>query len=114
MKTGKMPNIYWLIIDSVRTYKTGLDDRDRIDILDEVGKDATEFLNCVTGAPSSLLSAGAMFTGETFEKAKVLGIDLHEYLYKYDSYVAFKKLGSLLISGPTGVNVNDIRAIIVR
>ena len=59
-------------------------------------------------------NAGAMFTGETFEKAKVLGIDLHEHLDKYDSYVAFKKLGSLLISGPTGVNVNDIRAIIVR
>ena len=59
-------------------------------------------------------NAGAMITGNTFEKAKILGIDLLQYLNKYDSYVAFKKLQSLLISGPTGVNVNDIRAIIVR
>ena len=53
-------------------------------------------------------------TGNTFEKAKILGIDMLQYLNKYDSYVAFKKLRSLLITGPTGVNVNDIRAIIVR
>ena len=56
-------NIYWIIIDSVRTFKSGLDDRDRIDILDEVGKEGIEFTNCVTSAPSSLLSAGSMFTG---------------------------------------------------
>ncbi len=59
-------------------------------------------------------NAGAMFTGKTFEKEKSLGIDLLDYLKKYDSYTAFKKLKNLLISGPTGVNVNDIRAIIVR
>lgn len=63
MDKKKRPNIYWFIIDSVRTYKTGLDDRDRIDILDEVAADGVEFTNCVTGAPSSLLSAGALFTG---------------------------------------------------
>jgi hypothetical protein len=56
-------NIYWFIIDSVRTYRSGVDDRDRIDVMDEFAKDAIEYSNCVTGAPSSLLAAGAMFTG---------------------------------------------------
>jgi hypothetical protein len=56
-------NIYWFIIDSVRTYKTEVDDRDRLDIMDEFAKDSIEYSNCVTGAPSSLLAAGAMFTG---------------------------------------------------
>lgn len=63
MNNIKKPNIYWFIIDSVRTYKTGLDDRDRIDIIDELAEQGIEFTNCVTGAPSSLLSAGAIFTG---------------------------------------------------
>jgi hypothetical protein len=98
MKIDKKPNIYWFIIDSVRTYKTGLDDRDRIDILDEVGKDATEFLNCVTGAPSSLLSAGAMFTGlpatfvaRHFNEWKFTGMEISSISslkkeYNYETY----------------------------
>ena len=59
-------------------------------------------------------NAGAIITGKTFEKAKMSGVDLLQSLNKYDSYFAFKKLKCLLISGPTGINVNDIRAIIVR
>lgn len=63
MKVEKKPNIFWFIIDSVRSYRTGVDDRDRIDIMDEFAKESIEFTNCTTSAPSSLLSAGAMFTG---------------------------------------------------
>lgn len=76
-------NIYWFIIDSVRTFKTGLDDRDRIDIIDELGSEGIEFNNCVTSAPSSLLSAGAMFTGlpstfvaRHFNEMKLSGLEL--------------------------------------
>jgi len=63
MKTQNQYNIFWFIIDSVRTFRSNLDDRDRLDIMDEFGKDSIEFQNCFTSAPSSLLSAGAMFTG---------------------------------------------------
>jgi len=98
MDKTKRPNIYWFIIDSVRTYKTGLDDRDRIDILDEVGKDASEFLNCVTGAPSSLLSAGTIFTGlpatfvaRHFNEWKFTGMEISTMAslkeeYNYETY----------------------------
>ena len=58
-----MNNIFWFIIDSVRTFRTGEDDRDRIDIMDTFSKDSIEFTNCYTSAPSSLLAAGAMFSG---------------------------------------------------
>ncbi len=56
-------NIIWIIVDSVRTYRSGCDDRDRIDIMDEFGKDSTEFTNAFTSAPSSILAAASMFTG---------------------------------------------------
>jgi len=59
----KTPNIFWFIIDSVRPYRSGLDDRDRIDIMDEFAADSVEFTKCFTSAPSSLLAAGSLFTG---------------------------------------------------
>ena len=58
----KKPNIYWIIIDSVRTYKTGIDDRDRIDVIDDFAKDGVEFTKAYTSAPSSVLSGSSMFT----------------------------------------------------
>ena len=59
----KKYNIFWFIIDSVRTYRTGSDDRDWLDVMDDLEQDAISFTNCYTSAPSSLLAAGAMFTG---------------------------------------------------
>ena len=56
-------NIFWFIIDSVRSYRSGLDDRDRLEIMDEFARDSIEFKNCFTSAPSSLLAAGSLFTG---------------------------------------------------
>lgn len=56
-------NIFWFIIDSVRTFRSGLDDRDRLDVMDEFAEDSIEFTNCFTSAPSSLLAAGSLFTG---------------------------------------------------
>lgn len=56
------PNIYWIIIDSVRTYKTGIDDRDRIDAIDYFALQGIEFTKAYTSAPSSVLSGSSMFT----------------------------------------------------
>lgn len=56
-------------------------------------------------------AAGAIVDGETYYKAIKLGIDPLEYLSNNDSYTFFKKLGDLIITGPTGTNVNDLGAI---
>jgi len=40
--------------------------------------------------------------------AKSKRIDLHAHLAAHDSYHAFRKLRSLIITGRTGTNVNDI------
>ena len=98
MTTEKRPNIYWIIVDSLRTFKTGLDDRDRIDIVDELASEGVEFTNCVTGAPSSLLSAGAMFTGlpatfvaRHFNEWKFTGTDISTVatLHKEHNYKCY-------------------------
>lgn len=56
-------NVIWLLIDSVRVYRSGLDDRDRLDIMDELASEMIEFTNMATSAPSSVMSVSAMMTG---------------------------------------------------
>ncbi len=53
-------------------------------------------------------AAGAVVTGETYEKAKTSGLSPESYLHNNDSYQFFEKLGDLLKPGPTGTNVNDL------
>lgn len=56
-------NLIWIVVDSVRSYKTGIDDRDRLDVMDTFAKHCIEFKNAFASAPSSALSASTMFTG---------------------------------------------------
>lgn len=53
-------------------------------------------------------AAGAVVTGETYRRARALGLEPAEYLARNDSYSFFEALGDLLSPGPTGTNVNDL------
>jgi len=53
-------------------------------------------------------AAGAVVSGETFARARSLGLDAHASLARHDSYSYFDILGDLLRTGPTGTNVNDL------
>ena len=54
-------------------------------------------------------AAGALVSPKTIMLAKKM--DLHKYLNMHDSYYAFKKLDSLIFTGFTGTNVNDIAIV---
>jgi len=58
-------------------------------------------------------AAGAIVDGETLAQATTLGLDPEEQLRENDSYRFFSKLGDLIVTGPTGTNVNDISVIII-
>ncbi len=53
-------------------------------------------------------AAGAVVIGETYRRARSLGMNPTEYLKRNDSYSFFEALGDLLKPGPTGTNVNDL------
>jgi len=53
-------------------------------------------------------AAGAMASNESFERAKALDLNPEAYLQDNNSYPFFKQLGDLIITGPTGTNVNDL------
>ena len=53
-------------------------------------------------------AAGAVVTGESAQRAEMLGVDAAGHLSRHDAYVCFDKLGDLLKPGPSGTNVNDL------
>lgn len=57
--------------------------------------------------------AGALVGGRTVAQADRLGIDLDSALSRNDTYPALKRLGSHIITGPTGTNVNDLYLLFV-
>jgi glycerate 2-kinase len=53
-------------------------------------------------------AAGAVVTGETLARARSLGLDARDFLRRNDSYTFFASLDDLIVTGPTGTNVNDL------
>ncbi len=55
-------------------------------------------------------AAGGYVDGKTYSLIK----DYEKYLDNNDSYHALKEVGGLIVTGPTGTNVNDIAVILVK
>jgi hydroxypyruvate reductase len=53
-------------------------------------------------------AAGAMATGETLGRARLLGLDAATALATNDSNAFWSALGDLIVTGPTNTNVNDL------
>lgn len=53
-------------------------------------------------------AAGAVVTGETYQRAQNQNMDPHTFLADNNAYNFFKPLDDLLITGPTQTNVNDL------
>ncbi|MBT5874877.1 MAG: glycerate kinase [Candidatus Latescibacteria bacterium] len=58
-------------------------------------------------------AAGSIADGQTLARAEALGLDPLAFLNDNDSYNFFKPLGDLVMTGPTGTNVMDLRLLLV-
>jgi hydroxypyruvate reductase len=58
-------------------------------------------------------AAGAVADGATVARAARLGLEARDFLDRNDSYHFFQPLGDLLVTGPTGTNVMDVRLMVV-
>ena len=56
-------------------------------------------------------SAGAFITSDTLVKTRQLGLNPQNYLDNNDAYHFFEQTGGLLLTGPSGTNVNDLNFI---
>mgnify|MGYP003292615481 CR=1 FL=1 len=50
----------------------------------------------------------------TAAELKAQGIEIYQVLQNNDAYNALKKVGGLVITGPTGTNVNDVAVALVE
>lgn len=58
-------------------------------------------------------AAGGLADGQTVARAKARGLSPQEFLARNDSYRFLQALGDLVITGPTGTNVMDVRLVLV-
>ncbi len=59
-------------------------------------------------------AAGAFADGTTVSRGKDLNLDARAYLDENDSYSFFEKLDDLVMTGPTGTNVMDLRIMLIQ
>ncbi len=59
-------------------------------------------------------AAGGIVTGETAGRARALGLSIDAALKNNDAYPLLEALDSLIMTGPTGTNVNDVSVLLVR
>jgi len=65
------------------------------------------------GIDGSEDNAGAFADGSTAGRLRTQGLDPLASLSSNDAWGAFNAIGDLFVTGPTGTNVNDFRAILV-
>lgn len=65
------------------------------------------------GVDGSEADAGAWFDGDTLGLARKAGVDPSRSLEERNSYDVFAAAQTLIQTGPTGTNVNDIRIVLV-
>lgn len=66
------------------------------------------------GIDGSQDNAGAFADHASVARMRAAGIDARDRLAKDDSWSAFEAVGDLFAPGPTGTNVNDLRAMLIR
>jgi len=66
------------------------------------------------GIDGSEDNAGAFVDGTSAQRMRAAGVDPLAALANNDAYGAFEAIGDLFVTGPTGTNVNDFRAILIR
>ncbi|HEU4767729.1 MAG TPA: DUF4147 domain-containing protein [Pyrinomonadaceae bacterium] len=64
------------------------------------------------GIDGNTPAAGAIADETTIDRARQIGLDPADFLERSDSYTFFEKLNDLIITGPTGTNVRDLRILI--
>ena len=59
-------------------------------------------------------AAGGIVTGDTADQLKEKNIDVAQVLKDNDAYNALKAIDSLIMTGPTGTNVNDLTVALIK
>ena len=59
-------------------------------------------------------AAGGYVDGDTLAALAACGLQVHQVLADNDAYHAMQAVGGLVVTGPTGTNVNDVAVALIR
>lgn len=99
----KKLNVIWFLVDAVRTYRTGLDDRDKLDLMDKMAEESVAFTSAVTSVASSIMSVAAMMTScpayqiaRDYDGLFCQSCSMHAGSSSYENRLCFLNIFSLL------------------
>ena len=78
------------------------------------GKNAAVFSFGSDGTDGPTDAAGGYVDGDSLALLTEKGLDVSEVLADNDAYHALKKVNGLIMTGPTGTNVNDVAVALLR
>jgi glycerate 2-kinase len=64
------------------------------------------------GIDGNSLAAGGIIDHTTIERATAAGLNAEDFLRRSDAFSFFDALGDVILTGPTGTNVRDVRILI--
>ncbi|MCK5120310.1 MAG: glycerate kinase, partial [Candidatus Latescibacteria bacterium] len=76
-------------------------------------RDVVLFSAGTDGTDGPTDAAGGMVDGGTVARAFEKGLDPRDFLERNDSYAFLDQVGDLVVTGPTGTNVMDVRLVMV-
>ena len=83
-------NVIIFVVDSARYYSTGgLDDRDKLKMMDDFEKESIFFSTAVASAPSSVMSCASMLTGLP---AYYIARNYEDFKYDNDLFISLPKI----------------------
>ena len=59
-------------------------------------------------------AAGAVADGETLELARAIGLDPADAFRRSDAFTFFSRFEDVIVTGPTGNNLRDLRILIAE
>ncbi|MBP5224628.1 MAG: glycerate kinase [Lachnospiraceae bacterium] len=77
-------------------------------------RDAAVFSLGSDGTDGPTDAAGGYVDDTTYARLKAQGIEVYNVLQDNDAYHALQKVDGLLMTGPTGTNVNDLSVLLIK
>lgn len=78
------------------------------------GKKITVLSAGTDGIDGNSPAAGAVADGETLEMARAIGLDPRDAFQRSDAFTFFDRLDEVIVTGPTGNNLRDLRILIAE
>lgn len=76
------------------------------------GKKITVLSAGTDGIDGNSPAAGAVADGDTLSLARAAGLDVGDFFRRSDAYNFFAALGDVIVTGPTGNNLRDLRILL--